>query len=142
MSSASGQWSDLGPRLISGGIAAAIGLWVMWLGGYPFHFLVAVISGIMVWEIARMCGAGDKAVPYGASGRGGPFRFDQLSHRIHAALAVRAFAHRHWHNWASTGSAIRLFCAAVLIAGLGLVILRDNYGFRLGRLAGPCGHRL
>ena len=53
MSSASGQWSDLGPRLISGGIAAAVGLWVMWLGGHPFHLLVAVISGIMVWEVAR-----------------------------------------------------------------------------------------
>ena len=56
MTTRSGQWSDLGPRILSGGFAAIFGLWVMWLGGIPFHILVAVITGIMVWEVARMVG--------------------------------------------------------------------------------------
>ena len=61
-----GQWSDLGQRLISGGLFAALGLFAMWLGGHPFHVFVAVICGIMVWEVASMVGAAASAVPLGA----------------------------------------------------------------------------
>ena len=61
-----GQWSDLSQRLLSGGIAAAIGLWLMWLGGLPFKFLIAIIVGLMVWEVARMVGAAAFSTAFGA----------------------------------------------------------------------------
>ena len=128
MSTDSGQWSDLGPRLISGGIAAVFGLWLMWLGGHPFHFLVAVISGIMVWEVARMCGAGAKAIPYGLIAGAAlvvlttfPVAYTLPLLFVPALLGV-AQLEAHKISFA-------LFCSSVLIAGLGLVILRDDFGF-------------
>ncbi|MEL7150012.1 MAG: phosphatidate cytidylyltransferase [Pseudomonadota bacterium] len=124
----SGKWGDLSQRLLSGGLAAALGLWLMWIGGVPFKFLVSAIVGIMVWEVARMVGAARLAVPLGA-----------LSAVIMVALAVLP-----------TGLVLPLvflpaligvarlevyrvrfavFSTAILIAGLGLFVLREEFGF-------------
>ncbi len=54
--SGGGQWADLGQRFLSGGVAAVIGLMAMWLGGITFHILIALICGVMVWELVRMIG--------------------------------------------------------------------------------------
>ena len=123
-----GKWGDLGPRLLSGGIAAVFGLWVMWLGGHPFHILVAIVTGIMVWEVARMVDAGPKAIPFGV--------IAGISHIVLTSFPIAytlpllfvppllgvAILDKHKISFA-------LFTSAVLIAGLGLVILRDDYGF-------------
>ena len=58
---AGGQWADLGPRLISGGLAAAIGISAMWYGGVVFHILISVVCGIMIWEVVRMIDPGARA---------------------------------------------------------------------------------
>ena len=60
-----GKWDDLIQRLASGGIAAGLGLWAMWVGGHAFHLLVAAIAGIMVWELVRMIKGEGKAPPLG-----------------------------------------------------------------------------
>ena len=60
-----GNWSDLSQRMISGGLAAAGGLWLMWLGGVPFKLLVSAVVGIMVWEVARMLSAEKLSLPLG-----------------------------------------------------------------------------
>ena len=33
----------------------------MWIGGFTFHVLIAVICGIMMWELLRMIGAEGRA---------------------------------------------------------------------------------
>ena len=128
MTTRSGQWSDLGPRILSGGFAAIFGLWVMWLGGIPFHILVAVITGIMVWEVARMVGAGAKAIPYGLLAGAAHFILTSFPIAytlplifVPALLGVAQLDQRK--------TTYALFCSAVLLGGLGLVVLRDNYGF-------------
>ncbi len=128
MTSQSGKWGDLGPRLLSGGIAAVVGLWIMWLGGIPFHLLIAVVSGIMIWEVARMVGAGAKAVPFGLLAGVGhlvltsfPIGYTLPLLFVPALIGV-AQLEKHKVSYA-------LFASAIMIAGLGLVILRDNYGF-------------
>ena len=63
---AGGQWSDLAARLVSGGVAAAVGLLAMWIGGLTFHVLIAVICGIMMWELLRMIGAEARATAMAA----------------------------------------------------------------------------
>lgn len=128
MSHAGGQWNDLGQRLISGGIFAAVGLYATWLGGHVFHVFVAVISGIMVWETARMIGAGSKSAAMGAvsalallllvtfpTGYMLPLVFVP-------AIAGMPFLERHRPTYA-------LFTSAILVAGFGLVHLRDDFGF-------------
>lgn len=123
-----GQWSDLSQRLLSGGIAAAIGIWLMWVGGLPFKFLIAAIVGLMVWEVARMVGGARIAMPLGLlsaiamvilallpSGLALPLIF------LPALVGVSQLKdHR-----VSFG----LFSSAILIAGIGLFSLREDFGF-------------
>ncbi|MEM9425524.1 MAG: phosphatidate cytidylyltransferase [Pseudomonadota bacterium] len=124
----SSKWSDLSQRMLSGGLAAALGLWLMWLGGVPFKLLVSAVVGLMVWEVTRMVGAVRLAVPLGA-----------LVSVIMVALALLP-----------TGLVLPLvflpgligisqlekfrvrfavFATAILIAGIGLFALREDYGF-------------
>ncbi len=128
MTSQGGKWGDLGPRLLSGGIAAVLGLWIMWLGGMAFHFLVAVISGIMVWEVARMVQAGEKSIYFGLLAGTGhliltsfPISYTLPLVFVPALLGIGQLQ-RHKVSFA-------LFTVSIMIAGLGLVILRDTYGF-------------
>ncbi|MDA8586610.1 phosphatidate cytidylyltransferase [Rhodobacteraceae bacterium] len=128
MTTQAGKWGDLGPRVLSGGFAAVFGLWIMWLGGIPFHALVAVVTGIMVWEVARMVGAGSKAVPYGLLAGAGhivltsfPIAYTLPLVFLPGLLGVAQLDRRK--------TTYALFCTSILLGGLGLVILRDNFGF-------------
>ena len=127
-SAAGGQWADLRPRLVSGGLAAAIGIAAMWYGGLVFHVLIAAICGTMVWELARMVGAGARSVQLGALS--GfilliavelPAGFALPLIMLPAMLGV-AFVQQFRLTYA-------LYTAAILIAGFGLVMLRDDFGF-------------
>ena len=123
-----GKWSDLSQRLMSGGIAAILGIWLMWIGGLPFKLLVAAVVGLMVWEVARMVGGLRIAAPLGV-----------LSGLVMAALAIlpTGLALPLLFLPALIGVArlerqkvsFALFSSAILIAGVGLYTLREDYGF-------------
>ena len=128
MTSAGGKWHDLSQRLISGGIVSVVGLYLMWLGGVPFHLLVSVVAGVLVWEVARMIGAGTLALSLGGlaslallllvnlpAGYALPFVFAPV-------LIGIAQLERHRLTYA-------LFTSAILFAGYGLIFLRDDHGF-------------
>lgn len=55
--SASSQWSDLAPRVISGLAMLVIGALALYFGGWPFRLLIWLACGLMIWELARMFGA-------------------------------------------------------------------------------------
>ncbi|MCC6304501.1 MAG: phosphatidate cytidylyltransferase [Rhodobacteraceae bacterium] len=59
MAPAPGRFADLGPRVLSGLALAAIGFLALWLGGVAFLVLVALVVGLMTWEIARLTLPGD-----------------------------------------------------------------------------------
>ncbi|MXQ07215.1 phosphatidate cytidylyltransferase [Alphaproteobacteria bacterium GH1-50] len=123
-----GKWADLGPRLISGGVAAAVGLWVMWLGGIPFHILIALVTGIMVWELVRMIGAPSKAVPLGIFAGLVMFAAVELPDGFALPLlmlpAVLGVSQLSENRFTYT-----IYTAAITVAGFGLVALRDDFGF-------------
>ncbi|MEL6168450.1 MAG: phosphatidate cytidylyltransferase [Pseudomonadota bacterium] len=56
MSPGGGAWDDLSARLISAGAMAAVGLGAMAAGGVWFAAVIATVSGLMIWELARMLG--------------------------------------------------------------------------------------
>ena len=123
-----GKWADLGQRLLSGGVAAAIGLAAMWMGGLIFHILIAAISGIMIWELVRMIGAVGKAKLLGGFAGVAVFAAMELPTgfalpliMLPAVLGVSQIE-RHRFTYA-------MYSAAILIAGFGLVALRDDFGF-------------
>jgi len=49
------QWDDLQVRLVSGAAMLSVGLVAIYLGGAGFELLVTFGSGLMVWELVRMC---------------------------------------------------------------------------------------
>ena len=50
----SDRWSDLAARLGSGALMVIVGIWAIWMGGDVFHVVVAVVCGLMIWELTRM----------------------------------------------------------------------------------------
>ena len=53
------KWGDLGPRIASAVVLAAVGVFEVWAGGYFFLIFVAILAALMVWELGRMMGAGE-----------------------------------------------------------------------------------
>ncbi len=48
------SFDDLRPRLISAIVMIVVGVGAIWLGGWVFLTLLSVVSGVMIWELARM----------------------------------------------------------------------------------------
>ena len=51
---ASAKWDDLRARTASAVLMVAVGAAAIWLGGPWFLALVAVVTGLMIWELLRM----------------------------------------------------------------------------------------
>lgn len=49
-----GRWSDLTARLGSAVVLAAVAGVELWLGGLWFESFIAIVTGLMVWELMRM----------------------------------------------------------------------------------------
>jgi phosphatidate cytidylyltransferase len=122
------KWSDLTQRLVSGGTVAVVGLSLVWLGGLPFKLLVAAVAGIMVWEVARMVGAGTKSVPLGILGAAVILAFAVLPPGLALPLLFlpALIGVAQLDRWRVR---FALFSSAILVAGLGLVSLREDFGF-------------
>ena len=128
MTTAGGPWTDLLPRLLSGVLVAGIGLLCIWLGGFSFHFIVAVAAGIMVWELARMLGGSDKAIVLGTSAGVALFVGSYLS--LWLALPLLVFPALIGASQLAANRALySIFTALIVFAGLGMIGLRDDFGF-------------
>ncbi len=128
MTSSGGQWTDLSRRLISGGVAAVIGLTLMWLGGWYFLLLVAVVAGLIVWELTRMVGKVDLAVPLAILAAVTLI----LLVKLPAAYALPLVFLPALAGVALLDNyrpAFALFASATLIAAFGMVELRHDFGF-------------
>lgn len=123
-----GRWNDLGARLLSGGLVAGVGLASVWIGGLFFHLIIAAISGIIVWELVRMIGAGAKAIPLGvASGLAAAIAMeipDGFALPLLMAPAMFGVSQLDKHR-----ITYALFTSAILLAGFGMVHVRDDLGF-------------
>ncbi|SHJ26187.1 phosphatidate cytidylyltransferase [Shimia gijangensis] len=132
MSGASGKWGDLGPRLVSAFVMVVVGVVEVWLGGNWFHGLVAVVGGGMIWELTRMMSPNNQklALPLGILCAVilfvAPLVPQQAMLPILLAPAVVG---------ATQISKDRLiyaaYSSALMLACLGLMLLRDFNGIRL-----------
>ena len=48
------RWADLAPRFGAAAVMAVVAIATMWVGGWPFRLLIALICAVMMWELARM----------------------------------------------------------------------------------------
>ncbi len=124
-----GKWGDLGPRIVSGVVLAAVGLGAIWAGGWWFAALALVAGTLMIWELALMLDparprdatllAGLAALGLGASlGGASAAAFLPLAAPAVAALVMPR-----------RGKLIFvLYGTAVLVAAAGLVVFRAEHG--------------
>ncbi|RYG92183.1 phosphatidate cytidylyltransferase [Loktanella sp. IMCC34160] len=54
MSTEGGNWTDLRARVLSALVMVVIGAGAIWAGGLALAALGVVVTGLMVWELARM----------------------------------------------------------------------------------------
>lgn len=57
------NWDDLKPRVLSAIVMAIVGAFTVWAGGYWFIALIAISSGLMMWELVRMVAPDLKSEP-------------------------------------------------------------------------------
>lgn len=128
MTAAPGQWDDLVARLGTAAVMAAVGLLAMWAGGIWFHVLVAVASGVMVWELGRMLGGGPSIRFVAAAA----FLAAMIAGELPPAYALPillAPAIVGYGQVPANRIIFSLYMAAILLAGYGLMALRDDAGF-------------
>ncbi|MCL3880686.1 phosphatidate cytidylyltransferase [Marivita sp. GX14005] len=124
-----GRWNDLAPRLISAVAMVGIGALGVWLGGLWFHAMIAVIVGMMVWELVKMLDASrnNSALLLGlAAGL-----VAMVSIELPGAFALPLLmlpSMLGLGRMEKGGVTFAVFTALILLAGYGLMALRDDFG--------------
>lgn len=120
-----GRWADLRPRVLSAAVMVLVGAAEIWLGGRSFAALVILLTGGMIWELARITAPGRRGTPLAMGAIGAASLLAALVLRgdlAPLALLVPSFA------LALTPRRDRriatVYAAAVMITGFALVDLR------------------
>lgn len=124
-----GQWDDLTKRLVSGAGMAALGVLVIWLGGLWFAFLAAAVSGIMIWELARMIAPEKRseALQLGMIGAAAVLLARVLP-GFYAFPLLAAPALVGISLLRARPVIFAAFALTILVAGYGLSMFRDEHG--------------
>ncbi|MGJ8604777.1 MAG: phosphatidate cytidylyltransferase [Marivita sp.] len=125
----SGKWDDLAPRLFSAVAMVGIGALGVWLGGLWFHALIAIVVGLMVWELVKML---DTARSKSALVLGVVAGLvSMVAVEIPAAFALPLLLMPSMlglSRMEQGGVTYAVFTALILLAGYGLMTLRDDFG--------------
>ncbi len=125
----SGKWDDLLPRLLSAVAMVAIGALGVWLGGLWFHGLISIVVGLMVWELVTMLD----------SARSKSSMILAVVTAVVAMVAIELPASFALPllmvpsmiglgRMERGGVTYAVFTAFILLAGYGLMALRDDFG--------------
>ena len=107
-----------------------IGLWGVWSGGHIFHGMVAVICGLMVWELVRMLQPEDKAIAIQLGLLSGVVTGAAIYIPPGFALPILLAPALVGFGQLKENRAIyMLFTVMVLLAGFGMMSVRDTMGF-------------
>lgn len=121
-------WGDLGTRLATGAGLVAVGAAGIWAGGHAFHVLVALVCGVMIWELGAMLDA-PRVVRRGLGAAAGGavlaaiYLPAGLALPVLLAPAVAGFALIARERGLCMG-----FTALVSLAGFGMMGVRDDFG--------------
>ena len=129
MTEPSKKWNDLGPRFVSAVVMIAVGLLSVWIGGYLFHVLIAAVCGIMVWELVSMLDSNRSKSPLLLGGVAAICTLAVVE--IPTALAmplVLAPSMLGLGRMEKGGVTYAVFAALIILAGFGMVELRDDFG--------------
>ena len=124
------NWGDLWPRLLSGLAMVLVGALLIWAGGHWFRIGAALIGAGMVWELARMIVPARPGVALQMGGIAGGCLALAIYLPPFAALPLLLAPSMVSISLVpSKRSIFMAYCALILIAAFGMVIIRDDLGF-------------
>lgn len=129
MNQGSRSWDDLRPRVITGGVLIAFGITVIWLGGSVFAVTAALVTGIMMWELARMIAPGKPAQAAQVAVLTAACLL--LARQLDAFLIVPLLLVPAAGGVAllrSHHAIFAIYALGITVAGFGLALFRDTYG--------------
>lgn len=130
MSALQGQWADLRDRMGAGAVMVLIGTVGIWLGGHVFHVLVALICGIMVWELVGMLRPGVKHLQLQLGMLTGVLLFLAIYLPVGLGLPLLlAPALIGFGQLSGNRTIYMAFTVLILMAGYGMMQVRDDLGF-------------
>ncbi|ABG32140.1 phosphatidate cytidylyltransferase [Roseobacter denitrificans] len=130
MGAESEKWADLAVRLTSGAAMVLLGLWGVWMGGHVFHALVALICGLMIWELVRMLQPRNPPVAIQLGLLGGAVAGAAIYLPVGFALPILiAPALVGFGQLTQNRALYMVFTVLVLLAGFGMMSVRDDLGF-------------
>lgn len=130
MGGAEEKWADLAVRLASGAVLVLVGLWGVWAGGHWFHAMIALICGLMVWELVRMLQPLDKTIAVQLAVLCGVATGVAIYLPIGFALPILlAPALVGFGQMKLNRVVFMVFTVMVLLAGFGMMQVRDDLGF-------------
>ncbi|MDB5657574.1 MAG: Phosphatidate cytidylyltransferase [Cypionkella sp.] len=125
----SADWADLKPRVASAAVMLAVGAIEIWLGGWWFLILITLLTAVMIWELARLSKPNEPGMALAIAGfaalcliadEGWPSLSAWIVFPL-VPLAFLAIPRRQQ-------TAVAAISVAVLVAGHGLFVLRDEAG--------------
>lgn len=128
MAAAASRWHDLAPRLGVGALVAGLGLVCVWLGGLVFLAVIVGVTAIMVWELVRMLDPAAPAVPIAAMSAAAIAVAGLIPPGFALPLLI-APVFLGFGRLARHRATFAAFTVLILLAGFGLLILRDQFGF-------------
>ncbi|MES2143237.1 MAG: phosphatidate cytidylyltransferase [Pseudomonadota bacterium] len=129
MNSAPGRWGDLRPRLISAAVMLAVGAVEIWLGGLWFLVLITALTAIMVWELALMTAPGDSIRALALAALAAlSLILDEGWPSVPAYWLFPVMALAFYLTPRRNRLAAALLAVAIMVAGHGLFVLRDESG--------------
>jgi phosphatidate cytidylyltransferase len=123
------KWSDLTTRVGSGVAMVLVGAVCILMGGLTFHVLVAVICGLMVWELVGMLrvGAMNQQGLLGAIAGASILSSGYLGPALSLALilvpVIVGYILLEQHRPVYVA-----FTLMILLSGIGLMLIRDDMG--------------
>lgn len=124
------RWSDLAARMGSGLIMVMVGVWGIWMGGDIFHVLVALICGLMVWELVRILSPTQASLAIQLGAVSGVAVLLAVYLPAGFALPILlAPCMVGLGQLARNRSTYMIFTVLVLMAGFGMMNVRDELGF-------------
>jgi len=124
-----GKWSDLAARTVSALIMVLLGVGAIWFGGDAFYVLVAVVIGLMVWELVRMLAPLNASLAVqlgGASGFALLLAAYLPTGFVLPLLLAPAFV--GLSQLMKHRAAFVTFSILIMLAGFGMISVRDDMG--------------
>ena len=130
MTPSSERWSDLTARVGSALAMIVVGLGGIYLGGPVFHVLVAIICGVMAWELVGMLNPSNRGARMqmgllvGAATLAAIYLPVGFALPVLLAPALVGFGQLEKHR-----TIFMCFTVMIMLAGFGLTQVRDDFGF-------------